>query len=328
MKKLRLFLPLIAILLAALACNFPGQAVIQPTADIPPLELTITALFKTAAALPPTNTPPPFPSPTNTSPPVVTSTPPPPPPLPSATSQPAPTQPPPPPPTATKPPPTATQVPVRPGARVEAAFMNPAPTIDGDWSEWKSVAKEYPATNVVWGKSNWVNDDDLAGSYYVGWDQTYLYIAAKVRDDKYVQVSQGENIFEGDSLEILVDLDLLGDFYSTNLSGDDYQIGISPGRPTIADGNREAYLWFPSGKAGKLNGVTTAALNEGTQYRVEAAIPWSVFGVTPYKGMRLGFAFSVSDDDASGSAAQESMVSSAAGRSLANPTTWGEVTLK
>ena len=37
MKKLRLFLPLIAILLAALACNFPGQAVVQPTEDIPPL---------------------------------------------------------------------------------------------------------------------------------------------------------------------------------------------------------------------------------------------------------------------------------------------------
>ena len=234
MKKLRLFLPLIAILLAALACNFPGQAVTQPTADIPPLELTMTALFKTAAALPPTNTPPPFPSPTNTSPPVATSTPPPQP-LPSATSQP-----PLPPnhrrrrPRPPQPPPTATQVPVRPGARVEAAFMNPAPTIDGDWSEWKTVAKEYPATNVVCGKSNWVNEDDLAGSYYVGWDQTYLYIAAKVRDDKYVQVSQGENIFEGDSLEMILDLDLLGDFYSTNLSRDDYQIGIAAGRPTIA----------------------------------------------------------------------------------------------
>jgi hypothetical protein len=162
----------------------------------------------------------------------------------------------------------------------------------------------------------------------VGWDLSNLYIAAKVRDGKYVQISQGENIFKGDSLEILVDLDLLGDFTSTRLSGDDYQIGISPGRPDIASGNREAYLWFPSGKAGKLSGVSIAALDEGSQYRVEAAIPWTVFGIIPYKGMRVGFAFSVSDDDSPGVAVQESMVSSSPFRNLADPTTWGEATLK
>ncbi len=321
MKKTRLFLPIAALLLAALACNFPGGPAVQPTSEVPPVDLTITALFKTAAALPPTHTPTPQFIPTNTSQPLATQ----PPPAATNTSAPAPsaTQVPP---TATKPPPTATQPPVRPGARVNAAFISP--TLDGNWNEWKDVGTEYPAKNVVFGKSNWANSDDLEASYYVGWDLSNLYIAAKVHDDKYVQVSQGENIFKGDSLEILIDLDLPGDFYSTSLSSDDYQIGISPGRPTIADGNREAYLWFPSGKAGKLTGVSIAALDEGTQYRVEAAIPWSVFGVVPYRGMRMGFAFSVSDDDLPGEAAQQSMVSSAAGRSLADPTTWGEVTLK
>ena len=66
--------------------------------------------------------------------------------------------------------------------------------------------------------------DPLAGSYYVGWDLTYLYLAAKVRDDKYVQVSTGENIFKGDSLELILDTNLLGDFYNDSLSADDYQI--------------------------------------------------------------------------------------------------------
>ena len=325
MKKLRVLLPLLALGLAALACNMPGMA--TPTPEAPPLDLTVTALFQTAAAMPSTNTPPPVVTATKGLPTAIVFT----------ATQPPPTQPPPtqpPPPTATKtpppppPPPTATPPPSRPGAHAEAPYLSSPPTIDGDWSEWKTIAREYPATNVVFGKGNWTGEDDLAGSYYVGWDNNYLYLAAKVRDDKYVQIATGENIFKGDSLELILDTNLLGDFYTASLSPDDYQVGIAPGHPAISDNNMEAYLWFPSSKAGKLSGVVMKALDEGTQYRVEAAIPWSVFGITPARGMRMGFAFSVSDDDSSGEALQQSMVSSAAARNLANPTTWGEITLK
>ncbi len=314
MKTPRILLPLLALLLAAMACNFPGRA--EPTPEGLPLELTVTALFETAAALPPTRTLSPIIA-TATQP-VATQTL-----APSATQQP-PTQAPP-----TQPPaPTATRALIRPGLKAEARFMNTAPVIDGDWSEWKSVATEYPATSVVYGRANWANEDDLAGSFYVGWDLTYLYIAAKVRDDKYAQNASGQDIFKGDSLELLIDLDLLGDFYSDQLSGDDYQIGIAPGRPAISDNNPEVYLWYPSGKAGKLTSPNIKALYEGSVYRVEAAIPWSVFGVIPYRGMRMGFAFSVSDNDQSSNSVQESMVSSAAGRALTDPTTWGEVILR
>ncbi len=326
MKTLRILLPLLALGLAVLACNFPGAA--APTPQIAPLDQTVTALFKTAAAQPSTNTPAPLPPSATPGPPSATQ-PPPTQPAPSATQLPPPTATQPPPPTATnRPPPTNTSVPSRPGAHAEASFMNPAPTIDGDWSEWKKVAREYPATNVVFGKNNWTGEDDLAGSYYVGWDEKYLYLAAKVRDDKYVQVSTGENIFKGDSIELILDTDLLGDFYSTSLSSDDYQLGLTPGRPAAGDASPIAYLWFPSGKAGTLTNVNMGVLFENAQYRLEAAIPWSIFGITPARGMRMGFAFSVSDDDLNGEAVQQSMVSSAAGRNLANPTTWGEIILK
>ncbi len=319
MKKIRMLLPLLGLVCAALACNFPGR--VQPTEEILPLELTVTALFKTAAAIPPSNTPPPLittatqPAPTQAVPTVASPTPPPP----TATNVP---------PTNTPPPPTATRPPTRPGAKVDAPFMSTAPTIDGDWSEWKDRATEYPATHVVYGKGNWVNEDDLAGSYYIGWDNTYLYLAVKVRDDKYVQLAQGQDIYKGDSLELMLDVNLLDDFYTRQLSPDDYQIGIAPGRPAISDNNPETYLWYPTGKTGKLTNTVVKARYEGAIYRVEAAIPWSVFGISPYKGLRMGFALSVSDNDQEGKTVQESMVSSAAGRSLVDPTTWGEVTLK
>jgi len=40
----------------------------------------------------------------------------------------------------------------------------------------------------------------------------------------------------------------------------------------------------------------------GDGYLVEAAIPWSVLGVTPYGGLSMGFALSISDNDAAGQA--------------------------
>jgi hypothetical protein len=206
--------------------------------------------------------------------------------------------------------------------------MNPAPTIDGDWSEWKKVAKEYPGNHVVYGKNKWTGEDDLSSSYYVGWDNKYLYIAVKVHDDKYVQNATGANIYKGDSIELLVDTNVKGDFFVDSLTSDDYQIGISPGRPTIGDGNREAYRWYPSSKAGSLSNVVIGAVYEGAIYRVEAAIPWSYLGVTPSKGMHLGFAISVSDDDTAGSQSQESMVSNVTNRHLTDPTTWGDLVLK
>jgi hypothetical protein len=60
---------------------------------------------------------------------------------------------------------------------------------------------------------------------------------------------------------------------------------------------------------------------------VEAAIPWTDFGVVPYAGENLGFAFSASDNDDSTQNVQQSMVSSTPGKRLTNPTTWAELSL-
>jgi hypothetical protein len=63
-------------------------------------------------------------------------------------------------------------------------------------------------------------------------------------------------------------------------------------------------------------------------YRLEAAIPWSVFGVTPANGQQFGFAISISDNDNPNENVQQKMVSADPFRSLVDPTTWGVLTLK
>lgn len=208
-----------------------------------------------------------------------------------------------------------------------AAYFNTPPVLDGIWDEWKDRSSEYPAGAVVWGRENWTGDADLEASFRAAWDEDYLYLAVKVKDDVYVQNAAGNLLYEGDSIEVLLDTKLVEDYFVRSLSPDDFQLGISPGNPDV-DGTREAYLWFPRSVAGTKNGVKIAAVRQSGVYRVEAAIPWRVFEVTPASGKRFGFALSVSDNDNGGENLQQSMVSNAPGRVLVDPTTWTELRLK
>lgn len=309
-KKGLIFLSLLCVVSLLSACNLPGQA--KPTQDLfPTPNLTLTALFE-PGGIPPTVTPPAVVTATSGATAAPTNTP-----LPAATATTAPTA------TATKVPPSATPS-TRPGPAVKAEYLSTAPKIDGDWGEWKTDA--YPARFVVYGASNWKNSDDLEGSFRVGWDNTYLYVAVKVLDDSYVQIASGAEIYKGDSLELLFDSDLWGDFAVRSLSGDDYQIGISPGKDKIG-GEPSAYLWYPSGKAGSLSDVKIAAVSSTGVYRVEFAIPWKTLGVTPASGSQFGFGISVSDNDQSGTKTQQTMVSNLQNRNFLDPGTWGTLTL-
>ena len=317
----------LVVVLAALGLGFPlGACTIfrgPPTPfQTPTPNLTMTALF--AVTLLPTQ--PPF---------IATSTPPllatatQPPVQPTATSLPSLT----PfiptstslPPTATLPPATATATPGRPGGSYDATFMSNPPTLDGVWDEWTSRA--YPANAIVFGAEHWAGPEDLEPSFRIGWNNNNLYVAVKVFDDKYVQNATGQDLFKGDSIEILFDNNLAGDFLNNTLNVDDYQLGISPGNPNTG-GAKEAYLWYPADQAGSRNQVQIAAVSSAGLYRIEFAIPWSVLGVNPSQGQQFGFALSVSDNDNSNQNLQQTLASSARTRMLTNPTTWGVLTLK
>lgn len=202
-------------------------------------------------------------------------------------------------------------------------FWSP-PSIDGGWDDWGGTT--YYGNYLVYGGSNWSGESDASSTFRVGWDNDYLYIAAKVRDDHYAQNAGGQDIYMGDSLEILFDSDLYGDFYTAYLSGDDYQMGISGGRGDL-NGTKEAVVWFPKSGNGSRSDVRIASMSFDGGYRVEAAIPWGDLGTSPYAGKHFGFVFSVSDNDNSSENVQQSMISAVASRRLTNPTTWGELIL-
>ncbi len=318
-KKLSYITILSALALLLAACNFPGSAgqpTISPNLIFTAAAQTLTAqqtmaaqgtpivlpsptspvvLAPTNTALPPTNTP----LPTDT-------------PIPSAT------------PTSLLPSPTFTRT---PPARIssDASSLSKPPSIDGPWDEWTTT--QYPIKNVVFGAASWTGSSDLQASYRVGWDSNYLYLAVKVIDDIYVQNATGANLYKGDSIELLLSTSPSADISTMGLTAADYQVGISPGRPSIGQ-NMEAYLWYPQAKAGSLSNVTIGVVPMTDGYRIEFAIPWSVFGISPVKGQVLGFAVSVSDNDNKTQDVQQTLISSVPHRVLTDPTTWGLLTLK
>ncbi len=215
----------------------------------------------------------------------------------------------------------------RANSQLYANYLTTAPVQDGTYAEWVDKTNKYTMPNFAWGKANWVNNADLEGAFAVAWDSTNLYLGFKITDDIYNQPYAGGNIYNGDTVEVLLDTNLLGDFYTTSLTSDDYQLGLSAGS---RDGSVEsgAYLWYPSNVAGKRSQVVISKQFESaTVYRIEAAIPWSLYGITPSAGMRLGFAVNVDDNDNVDSYKKMTMLSSAYGLSVFNPTTWGELVL-
>lgn len=308
------------IIMGLVGCNLPGQTPQAP--QVPAPNLTLTALFgalATQQALPPTQPTPVIEfTPTLTFPPTqppVTPTPTIAPPtaiLPTATTAP------------TKTPVSYAGPAKRSGPSIIAYYLQREPTIDGVFDEWD--LDRYDVTSVVFGRGQWSGASDLSANVIVGWDDNYLYIAARVKDDRYVQGATGKNLFKGDSVEILFDANVARDFYLNKLDRDDYQLGLSPG--STPGTSPEAYLWYPKAKEGSYQTVKIAATATANGYRIEAKIPWEIFGIKPDIGQHYGFAFSVSDNDRSGANVQQSMVSNVPTRTLTDPTTWGDLTLR
>ncbi len=288
---------LIILVLLASACTLPGIAPPTPF-TFPTPNPTLTAIF---AAVP-------------TSTPAVPTLPP----LPATeTAGPNPTQ--------TALPTTPQNGLSRPnGTLISAARASGTIAIDGDLEEW--TGQSYSVDELVFGAAEWRGPSDLSGELFLAWDMDSLYLGVRVTDDAFVQTATGELLYRGDSLEIQLDGDLAGDFSRTSMDGDDYQIGISAGDFTSLPG--QAYRWFPESKAGPLPQVDVAARRTPAGYDVEAAIPWSVFLVSPQAGERFGFTFSISDNDTSGAAEQQSLVSSVASRRFDDPTSWGTLILE
>jgi hypothetical protein len=239
-------------------------------------------------------------------------------------------------PTATEPPPSATPS-LTPTPPEERSGNGPNPSIarctsavgvDGDLGEWdEQVGVTTLALSAnTFGADEWLGADDLSGQAHLCWTDANLYLAVEVEDDVHVQDQRGAASWQGDEVELVVDADLRGDYYDEVWNDDDTQLGLSPG--DFGDLSPAAVEYHPSVQEDV--GVQVAArqpLEAGGGYRLEAAIPWAVLGISPKEDTAYGLCVALSDDDHVGEAQQDSMVSHCPELAIADPTTWATVRL-
>ena len=203
------------------------------------------------------------------------------------------------------------------------------PSIDGRLNEWGGRAYEVPYEfrdpEVAGLIGNRTGNADLSGRFYIEWDADHLFIGGDVTDDVHVQIKQGRLLFQGDDIEIQLDADLLGDWDDAAHSEDDAQVGFSAG--DFGALSPEAYIWLPASQEQPGTMITVAARQTGEGYTLEAAIPWWVLGGRPAIETPVGFCLSLSDNDAPGTAQQQTLMSTAPDRTWGDPTTWGTLIL-
>jgi len=208
------------------------------------------------------------------------------------------------------------------GTPIFAYYTDRPPTLDGYLGEWTGTV--YAVNHVVYKPENWYGPSDLSGTFYIAWDEDHLYLGIEVFDDQHVQASSGKMLYQGDDIELQLDVNLLDDFNETKLSGDDGQVGLTV--RDLLSGEYEAYAWRPPSLEGPLE-VALAARQTTSGYVLETALPWWALNLSPRVETPYGFCLSLGDNDSPGTAAQESMVSTAPEPKWGDPTTWGTLIL-
>jgi len=175
--------------------------------------------------------------------------------------------------------------------------MATAPVIDGQLTDWPADASVFllgEAEQTLPRAANWAGARDLSGAVRLAWDDTYLYLAADVADDKPLQASAtGAEPWHGDSMEIFFNASP-GEQRKAGF----YQVGLVP---PIAAGVKLAVLC----PQGDFPGVEGAAVGRTNGYTFECRIPWkTIAGVSPAAGGKVGFQIMLNDRDSKGRKSQ------------------------
>jgi hypothetical protein len=224
----------------------------------------------------------------------------------------------------------------REGAQLQAMRVGATPPgIDGRLDDWDTLARKnglawQPIPHIVYDSvcstrfPGNESNTDFAGQVLFAYDDQYLYVAFQVVDDGLVPYSGDDlRFFLGDSAQLLLDLDLNGDFDTPALSGDDVQIDLLP-RLDLP----QAALWQLSTlTSSQLTAARVVVSPTASGYILEAAVPWQSLNVAPSPGDRLGLVAAIHDNDTPALNTQECILTTEPERDWRDPTTWGTILL-
>jgi len=191
--------------------------------------------------------------------------------------------------------------------------------VDGDIDAWQANRfVEVPHTRVSFGSPR--SAKDISFRFAAMWDRWFLYLAVVVTDDSLVAAPTLERLYEGDCVEICLDVnnDSEGGYDAS-----DYQFVISP----LGPGNKPRVNLYrnPFFHVEDRQWVHVAANTTPTGYVLELAFSWRQLEVAPRLGQIIGFEIGVRDYDADES--KKGIAWAPAADPAANPLRWGDLVL-
>jgi len=170
--------------------------------------------------------------------------------------------------------------------RVVAGRADGSPLIDGDLSDWR----EDPAIRLEdWKKLLLARPAYLRADIFLRWDETYLYLAAKVWDPIHCQPHAGEGVADGDGIRF----GIAGEGFWKEVS-----LALTAEGPVCVFWNVSR---TPEGKpvasyGGTMEGVRLAVVRTEKETIYEAAIPAQALSVKAFaEGQTFQFSCLVAD---------------------------------
>jgi hypothetical protein len=171
------------------------------------------------------------------------------------------------------------------------------PVMDCDVAKWQNVPVAHlgsdPKDFFILREASTLKQK--SADIRLQYDDKALYLLAVVNDDKHVQPYHGEDVWQGDNIQLAVDArhsawQALDDGKTPTYA----EIGLS--RTTTGD---EAYRWL--WRPGLCKGIAFVSKREGNTTIYEAAMPWSEIGPEqPKRGDLIGFSLLVNANDGDG----------------------------
>lgn len=163
------------------------------------------------------------------------------------------------------------------------------PVIDGEVKDWEGRLQ----ISLVNPK---VNGDDASGLAGVAWDERFLYLAIKARDNQILNTRPIPKVYQQDSLEIFLGSEVRDQ--DAGYGPTDRQFWMAPttvdGVPLFARVAERS-----SGGLASIPGVAFAAVIAKPGWSAEAAIPWEALGIVPEVGRRIALDLRLNDADTS-----------------------------
>lgn len=178
----------------------------------------------------------------------------------------------------------------------EAPRIAGTPLPDFRWWEERpamvldSRRQVYPPDPMV----GWSGPEDLSVRAWVGWDESFLHLAAVVRDPVHFVASDSPaDFWQSDSLQLALDpLNDAGEM--PGFLEDDREVGLVLGP---SGGRAVQTVPEPRGLD-----VPCRIVREGEETRYQVAVPWELVGVPPSCGRVLGLNFLVNQNNGQGRA--------------------------